>query len=242
MPTSTFSPDAAPFMPRPAWTRAAAVLLAAGLGGCAMYSPPPVDRPAIRDLPAVTGTIAIAAWQERLARHIESANGDPAVLAQLPALRSAAVVRPAQILFAATDIEARVPERDGFDVFGLLVGKHSSSAGPRYVFIVGVVERQDYWPMTVGDVRVAALAMREGGATWQTGLADVEALRRYRAASDTSTTVRFPAAQDRFRLVDCDPGVCVEELRSGARWALYSSPPAATDPGQRPVPSAAAAH
>ena len=232
-------PTAVRFVTRVACTRAAVMLMAGVLSSCAMYSSPPVARPAIRDLPDPTGTMAVAAWQARLGQHIEGGGGDPAVLAQLSALRSQAVARPSQILFAATDIEALVPERDGLDVFGLLVGRHSSAIGPRYVFIVGVVERQDYWPAAVGDVRVAALTLKSGVATWETGHANAESLMRYRAGADRSTTVRFPAVQDRFRVVDCDPGVCVEELRTGVRWALYSSAPAASaPPAQLPAPPA----
>jgi hypothetical protein len=234
------SPAAVRSVTRVAFTHAAVILVAVVLSSCAMYSAPPVARPSIRELPDQTGTMAIAAWQVRLGQYIESTGGgDPAVLAQLPALRSAAVARPSQILFAATDIEALVPERDGLDVFGLLVGKHSTANGPRYMFIVGVVERRDYWPVAVGDVRVAAVAFKGGVASWETGPADVGALMRYRAGADPSTTVRFPAVQDRFRIVDCDPGVCVEERGTGARWALYPGAPATlAPPAQLSVPAA----
>ena len=198
------------------------LLLAGLLGSCAMYSPPPVARPASSELAYATSSMAVAAWQARLVQHIEdTGGGDPAVLAQLPTLRSPAVARPSQIVFATTDVDALVPERDGFDVFGQLVGKHSDATVARYVFVVGVVERRDYWPVAVGDVRVAALAFKDGVATWETGPADAAALMRYRNGSDPSAIVRFPSVQDRFRLVDCDPGVCVEETRSNARWALY---------------------
>ena len=196
-----------------------------------MYSSPPVARPSGSELPDPTGKMAVAAWQARLGQHIESAGGgDPAVLAELPALRSTTVARPSQIVFAATDIEALVPERDGFDVTGLLIGKHSTAIGPRYMFIVGVVQRRDYWPVAVGDVRVAAMTVNDGVASWETGPADAEALMRYRAGTDQSTTIRFPSVQDRFRVVDCDPGVCVDELRTGARWALYPGAAAAPAP------------
>jgi hypothetical protein len=234
-------PAALRYTTRVASTHVAILLMAGVLSGCATYSAPPAADPANRELPDATAKIAIAAWQVRLGRHIEGGGGDPAVLAQLSALRSPVVARPGQIVFAATDVDALVPERDGFDVFGLLVGKHSTSAGPRYVFIVGVVERRDYWPVTVGDVRVAAMAVKGGVATWETGPANVAALTRYRAGADTSTTLRFPAAGDRFRVVDCNPGVCVEELRTGARWALYSSAPAAMESARRSVAPAAAA-
>jgi hypothetical protein len=237
MPLNVPWPDAVRFVTRDVCTGVAVMLMAGLLSSCAMYSSPPVARPAIRELPATSGTMAVAAWQARLGQHIEGAGGDPAVLAQLPVLRSPAVARPSQIVFAATDIEALVPERDGFDVFGLMVGKHSTATGPRYVFIVGVVERRDYWPVAVGDVRVAAVAFKGGVASWETGPADGAALNRYRAGGDPSTTLRFPAVLDRFRVVDCDPGVCVEELRTGSRWALYpGAPPASAPPAQVPVP------
>jgi hypothetical protein len=218
----------------------AALLMTGALSSCATYSSPPTVGTAIGELPDPSATIAVAAWQARLGQHIESAGGDPAVLAQLSTLRSPAVARPSQIVFGAIDIEAFVQERDGFDVFGLLVGKDSNATGPRFVFIVGVVERRDYWPVTVGDVRVVAMAMKDGVATWETGPADAGALTRYRAASDTSTTVRFPAVRDQFRVVDCVPDICVEELRSGARWTLYSRASLAMEPAQLPVPPPAA--
>jgi hypothetical protein len=242
MPLLFHWPDAAHFATREAFTRAAVIMVAGLLSSCAMYSSPPVARPAVGELPHPTATMAVAAWQDRLGKHIEGAGGDPAVLAELPALRTPAVARPSQIVFAATDIEALVPERDGFDVFGLLVGRHSTAAGPRYVFIVGVVERRDYWPVTVGDVRVVAMVVKGGVATWETGPADSAALIRYRAGADSSTTVRFPAVLDRFRVIDCAPGACVEELRTGARWALYpGAPPASAPPAQSPVPPAQSA-
>ena len=228
------------FVTRVAFTHVAVLLMAGALSSCATHSSPPTAGPATRKLPDETGKLAIAAWQARLGQHIEGGGGDPAVLAQLSALRSPAVARPSQIVFAATDIEALVPERDGFDVFGLLVDKHNTATGPRFVFIVGVVERLDYWPVAVGDVRVAELAVNGGVATWETGPADTGALSRYRAGSDTSTTVRFPAVRDQFRVVDCAPGICVEELRTGARWTLYSRASVAMEPTQLPVPPPAA--
>jgi hypothetical protein len=162
------------------------------------------------------------------------------VLSQLPALRTPAVARPGQIVFAANDIDAHVPERDGYDVFGLLLGKQNTTAGPRYVFIVGALQRQQYWPVAVADVRVAAMSVKAGIATWETGSADVEALLRYRKSADSSTALRFPAERDQFRLIGCDPGVCVEELRSGARWALYGNTPTATAPAASSVQPASA--
>jgi hypothetical protein len=216
---------------------ATVLLTAAELSGCALYSPPPATTAAIRERPDTTDGTAILTWQSQLGQYIAGAGaGDPAVLSQLPALRSPAVVRPGQIVFAATDVEATSPERDGDDVFGLLLGKQVTAAGPLYVFIVGAVERQDYWPVAITDVRVAVMSVNGGVVTWQTGPASVEALKRYRRIADTSTMLRFPAERDQFRLIGCDPGVCVEELRSGARWALYLD--AVTRPANSTTPSA----
>jgi hypothetical protein len=215
-------------------------LLAVAAAGCAVHSAPKVSGATFRELPDATSRAVIATWQTRLEQHIASAgDGDPAVLSRLPALRSPAVARPGQIVFAASDIDAHVPERDGYDAFGLLVGKQSTTAGPRYVFIVGAIQREDYWPVAVADVRVAALSIKAGIATWETGPSNVEALVRYRKDADRSTALRFPAERDQFRLIDCDPGVCVEEFRSGARWALYGhAPTAPAAAAVQPAPTA----
>lgn len=224
-----------------AFALATTMLLTIALGGCAVYSAPKPTAAAVRELPDATSRTVIATWQARLEQHITSAgDGDPAVLSQLPALRSPAVARPGQIVFAASDIDAHVPERDGYDVFGLLLGKQNTAAGPRYLFIVGAIQREEYWPVAIADVRVAAMSIKAGVATWETGTADVEALLRYRKGADTSTALRFPAERDQFRLIGCDPGVCVEELRSGARWALYGHASSSSAPAESAAQPASA--
>ncbi|MGE5713384.1 MAG: hypothetical protein ACM32F_05880 [Betaproteobacteria bacterium] len=231
---------AAPCRACRAVTLAAALLLAIAAGGCAVHTAPKATGAKVREVPEATSRAVFATWQARLEQYIaQSGDGDPAVLSQLPALRSPAVVRPAQIVFAASDIEAHVAERDGYDAFGLLLGRQNTAAGPRYVFIVGAIQREDYWPVALADVRVVALSVKAGIATWETGPADLDALLRYRKSADTSTALRFPAERDQFRLVDCEPGICVEELRSGARWVLYGRAPSV--PATSSVPSASAA-
>jgi hypothetical protein len=214
----------------------AALVAVAALSGCALHAPsqpgvqartPPVNETAGRTL--------VEDWQRRLAQYVDKqGRGDPAVLAQLPAVRSPAVQRPGQIVFGASDIAASAKERDGYDVFGLLVGRRNSTQGPWYVFIVGALERRDYRPVAIADVRVTAMSVKNGGVVWETGFSDSAALERYRKSADPSTALRFPADHDRFGLVDCAPGVCVEEARSGARWALYFSPAVAQ--GLEPAP------
>jgi hypothetical protein len=198
------------------------------LGGCAGYSPRPAKVAPVSEMPSAAASGVITEWQRRVAQHVRAAGGgDPAVLAQLPGLRSPSVARPGQIVFAATDVESFVAERDGYDVFGLLLGKRDGADGPRYVFVVGTVERRNYRSVAVTDVRLAAMSVRGGTVTWETGLPDGSSLARYRAGADASAAVRFPADRDQFRLVDCPQSLCGEERLSGARWTLYLSAPVA---------------
>jgi hypothetical protein len=198
----------------------------ATLAGCALHAPSrPGQQARTPPVNETTGRTLVEEWQGRLAQYIDKqGRGDPAVLAQLPAVRSPAVQRPGQIVFGVTDVQASAKERDGYDVFGLLLGRRNSVQGPWYVFVVGALERRDYRAVSIADVRVVALSMKTGAVVWETGFSDTAALERYRKSADPSTALRFPADYDRFSLVDCAPGVCVEEARSGARWALYFSP------------------
>jgi hypothetical protein len=217
----------------PAAGAALAALLAVALGGCVTSTPSPraaaKQAAATPDLSELAGRNVVAEWQRQLEAFLAS-NGsvDPALLAQLPALRSPAVRRPGQIVFAATDIESFVAERDGFDAFGLLVGKLDTGANLGYVFIVGSVARSEYRAIAVADVRAVALTLRDGNVAWEVGPSDPRALALYRQDTDRTTAVRFPADRDRFRMVACAPDVCVEELRSGARWTLSMGAGAAT--------------
>jgi hypothetical protein len=212
----------------------AALLLALLLSGCATYAPRPAAPVSASYLPDATAMSVVTEWQRRLGQHVAQAgSGDPSVLSQMPGLRSSAVLRPGQIVFAATDVESFVAERDGYDVFGLLLGKHVGANGPRYVFVVGAVERRNYRSVAVADLRVAAMSVRNGVVTWQTGSSDDASLARYRNSADPSAAVRFPADQDQFRMGACPQGVCVEERVSGARWTLYLGEPVAAAPSSR---------
>lgn len=212
------------------------VLIAVLLGACAGYSPRPKTVAPPRETADTTASSVIAEWEKRVAQHVTAAgNGDPAVLSLLPGLRSPAVRRPGQIVFAAIDVESFVAERDGYDVFGLLLGRRDGADGPRYVFVVGAVERRNYRSVAVTDVRLTAMSVRGGTVTWETGLPDSAAVTRYRGSADASAAVRFPADQDQFRLVDCPQGICVEERLSGARWTLYLSTPATDTTASAPA-------
>lgn len=213
-------------MRRPTARHALWIISTALLAACGSVPMRTTKAPA-RDLPEPTARLVISEWQSRLSDRITRAGGDPAVLAQLPVLRSPATARPAQIVFSVTDIDADVPERDGYDAFGLLLGKHADAANATwYVFVVGTVERRDYRPAGVVDVRLAAMTVADGTMVWKTGTSDSDELRRYRRTPLGSAGLPFPAESDRFRMKPCAPSVCVEEERSTARWTLYFDPTA----------------
>lgn len=195
----------------------------------------PLRNPKVppHDLPEPTARLVIFEWQSRLSDRITRAGGDPAALAQLPLLRSPATARPAQIVFSVTDIDAQVPERDGYDAFGLLLGKHVDATATWYIFVVGTVERRDYRPAGIVDVRLAAMTVANGTVVWKTGTSDTDELRRYRHTPLASAGSPFPAESDRFNLKSCAPSVCVEEERSTARWTLYFEPAATAIAPQR---------
>jgi hypothetical protein len=199
---------------------ALSLALASLLAGCATRTiHHPEAREQIFQVPAFS--MPIAEWQQRLGDYVTRiGGGDPAVLSQLPVLRSPITMRPARIVFAATDVDAVVAERDGYDVFGLLVDKRPDPSGPRYIFIVGTIERHDYRPAAVSDVRVAAMSVRGGSVVWDTGPDHPQALARYRQHANASSPLRFPADHDEFRTVPCDVRTCVEESGSGARWSI----------------------
>jgi hypothetical protein len=113
------------------------------------------------------------------------------VLARLPALRSSAVQRPGQIVFGANDIESSQPERDGYDTFGLLLDRRNSTGGPWYVFVVGSLERRDYRPVSVADIRVVAMSVKDGATLWETGFGDTAALAKYRQGLDPEQRCDF---------------------------------------------------
>ena len=196
----------------------AAVLL---VGACATRGPRPTPAP---DDPALSEPYArqlVQAWQHRLAEYIDHAgDGDPAVLARLPAMRATGTLRSARIGFGVLDLDARLAEDDGFDVQGLLLGPAANDTAQSYVFVVGVVQRQGYRPVTIADIRMVQMSVSGGHLAWSIGDGDALALASYRAALDPSAALRFPADKDEFEWVPCGPRQCVQERLSQAHWSL----------------------
>jgi len=197
------------------------------LQACATRAPRPAPAAVEPELGEARARQIVAVWQQQLADYIDQAGGgDPSVLAQLPSQRATGTLRPARIVFGALDIDASVVERDGFDVQGLLLAPRPGAGADPYVFIVGIVQRAGYRPVALVDVRLVAMAARDGRLEWTMGDGDPQALIRYHARLDPTAPLRFPADKDRFELLPCAPGLCVEEQLSKARWSIVVPAPA----------------
>ena len=207
----------------------AGLLLAAALGGCAYSKRGDTAASAATELGEAEARTVVAQWQASVSRYVTSDDhGGAAALARLPALRSPAVMRPGRIVFSTLDIAASAVERDGHDVSGLLLGKAPGTTAATYVFVVGTVERSEFRPVAVVDVRIAVMSLSNGTIDWKLTDGSRASMALYRAAADPTAAPRFPADRDRFRLLDCPAAVCVEEAVSGAKWVLPLATSAAT--------------
>jgi hypothetical protein len=214
--------DAPP--PRAAGARALGTLGLVALlltGACAVRGPRPSAAPAEPGLSEAHAMQIVGAWQHKLAEHIDhTGQGDPAVLARLPMQRATGTLRPARISFGVLDVESRLPEDDGFDVQGLLLGPAAQGDAAGYLFVVGIVQRQGYRPVAIADIRLVRMSVRGGHIDWVVGGANAQALARYRAALDPLAPLRFPADKDEFALVPCALRLCVDERITQAHWSL----------------------
>jgi hypothetical protein len=191
------------------------------LPACATRSPDPGGAAAHANLLDNSAARLLSVWQQNLLRYIDlRGGGDVAVLLALRERHSRDTPRPGRIVFGVLDVDASLPGRDGWDVHGVLVGKHAERDRNWYVFLVGIVRRSDYRPREVQDVRLVALASFDGKVVWRTDDRTPDAVRRYREAFAGEATIRFPAETDQFRLTGAGRRISVREVQSGALWSL----------------------
>lgn len=199
----------------------AAFLLLSVLSGCAVRAPHPDGIGPQVSLPERTVQRLISVWEQQLGRYIaQEGGGDPAVLSQARVLRSRDVLRPARITFDALDVDSQVPGRDGWDVEGVLIGKHSIGDRNWYVFLVGIVARRGYRPVSIEDIRLVAFAAQKGDLLWVVSAPDHLAVQRYWETFGRSAAIRFPGETDQFVMQADEDRAWVRELRSGADWLL----------------------
>jgi hypothetical protein len=216
------------------------VLLLIVLAGCSTRSVHTDLAASQANLADSTARRLISSWQQQVRQYIDrEGEGDPAVLARTRALHSPDVLRPSRITFGVLDAEADLPGHNGWDVQGVLIGKQQSEGQNWYVFLVGMIQRSDYRPREVQDIRIVALSAHHGKLSWETGAAEPGALLRYRSTFAGSDPVRFPEDTDRFDMTVSGDEVHVQEIQSGATWTVRLS----TGSGSRvtePVPPGSA--
>jgi hypothetical protein len=200
------------------------------LPACATRSPDPGGAAAHADLPDNSAARLLSVWQQDLLRYIDQrGGGDVTVLPALRELHSRDTPRPGRIVFGVLDVDASLPGRDGWDVQGVLVGKHAEGGRDWYVFLIGIVRRSDYRPREVQDVRLVALASLDGKVVWRTDDRTPDSVLRYREAFGGEATIRFPAETDQFRLTGAGRRISVREVQSGALWSLQLRSGSAVD-------------
>jgi hypothetical protein len=141
-------------------------------------------------------------------------------LTQARALRSRHAVRPAQITFAALDVEASIPDRDGWDVQGVLIGRYPVNGEGPWIFLVGIVARQGYRPVSIQDIRLVTFTARAGAFAWNVSAPAPQSVERYRDRAPGSTAVKFPGPMDRFEMTGSAAGLQVRETGSGSEWFI----------------------
>jgi hypothetical protein len=198
-----------------------AACLIAVLGACAARAPYTAVKAPSRELPEATAKRLVGAWQQQLNRYIaEAGGGDAAVLLQTRALRHREALRPAQVTFHALDVQASVPDRDGWDVKGVLVGRHPDGDHAWLVFLVAIVERERYRPVALQDMRLVTVSAQGTSRAWGLSPANPQAVQRYRERQRAAEALGFPGELDRFELSGAGAELSVREVRSGAGWSM----------------------
>ena len=199
-------------------------LLVAVLAACSTRAPhpDPATKTQHAGVPERTVAHLLSTWKDRLGSFVErEGGGDPAILSHTRTLQPRDVQRPGRITFGVLDVDSGVPGRDGWDVQGVLIGKQASGGPAWYVFLVGLIQRSDYRPVGIQDIRLVALSSQAGVLRWRTSAAQPQAVARYLTAFAASDPRRFPDDGDRFQMTVSGDRVAVQESESGAQWLLH---------------------
>ncbi len=161
--------------------------------------------------------VSFPKWQEAVERYVrQDGRGDPNILRNT----SVEAGRPGFALIGADD------PRGSTDVKGLLLGHKRIGERPWFIYLVGLVKKQD-----VSEMHLAALNVQGGQYRWAVGKNDARALKSYRSFNEGQgkqrsvrsqapiTSRGFPQESDAFDLT-VEGGVQAVHQGSGARWHL----------------------
>lgn len=161
-------------------------------------------------------------WQGDLITYLERDEGDwPTRLSQLRDIQSRRGLRPGRICFSTLAAGGDPDSGDAMDVIGLLQGQQVFDGRNWFLFIVGIVQREDFRPVEVRDIRLMAFAADGNEPLWRSGEPNADALSRYKEAYKTNIPVRFPADDDSYQYRTEGEQVIVRELRSGGEWTIW---------------------
>lgn len=162
-----------------------------------------------------------AIWRDDLAKFLEREELDWATrLSQLRDMQSRNGLRPGRISFTTLAAGGDPDSADAFDVVGLLLGRQSVGRDQWFLFVVGVVERDDFRPVEIRDVRLIAFESGGSDPLWVEGEADARSLELYKETYKYNIPIRFPDDDDSYQVDLVGDRVTVRELRSGAEWTL----------------------
>ena len=162
----------------------------------------------------------MSSWQKSVTKYVDDqGKGDPMVLRDMTVPEDG---RPGFSVIGHHDTRASV------DVNGVLLGHEKVGARAWFVYLVGQVEKE-----RVTDIRLAAVSMRGGKATWKRGNESKQSLNTYRADGEKQAKERFPDRKtlppryagfprpdDVFKLTNENGKLTATHEASGARWEL----------------------
>jgi len=165
-----------------------------------------------------TSAVTIPKWQQGVERYVrEDGRGDPNILRNT----TVETGRPGFAMIAAPD------PKNSTDVKGVLLGHKRIGERPWFIYLVGLVNRQN-----VSELRLAALNVRGGQFRWVMGRSDAGALKTYRNYNESLGKQRsgqskapitfqgFPQESDAFDVTVEQDRVTAIHQGSGARWEL----------------------
>jgi hypothetical protein len=164
-------------------------------------------------------SINLKTWQKDVETYVAANGNDPAVLRDV-------TLSGSRRGFGAI---AKDDPRQAQDANGVLLAHETVATGPWVVYLVGIVDKQ-----RVEEIRLAAVSIVHGKATWRVGGKDAQALRRYRdhglsqwraqprdrGAKAPAQYTTFPRESDAFDAQVSGSRVEATHQGSGARWEV----------------------
>ncbi len=200
------------------------ITLLAVITACSSQAPQFDDAASLELIDPVTAEEieqSLSVWRNSLVDYLKQPGESwSSRLAGLRDLRGTHVLRPERITFSALAQGNDIRDPDTWDIQGLFLGRKTLGYQHWYVFIVGVIEREDYRPVAIRDIRLMALTRSYPRGSWAQGAADAESLDRYGRAYRHQSPVHFPADDDRYQVDLVEERVRVRENGSGAEWTL----------------------